>query len=113
MYSFVTGLKKKKIFFFYQFVSCAYNFFIQWARELGCLSNPVVHIPLQSTQHFYIVTKPFKGDKHCLQIILYLIGNKTSFISFKLFMYKESCNSSDFSNLNYFQLEGLTIATPY
>ena len=88
MYYFVTGLKNFFYFFkFYLFVSCAYNFFIQWARELGCLSNPVVHIPLQSTQHFYIVTKPFKGDKHCLQIILYFIGSETSFISFKLFMY--------------------------
>ena len=59
----------------------------QWARELGLvrrtqekvpvciciyyyftcvyrlqLSKPPVHVPLHSSEHFYIVTKPMKGD---------------------------------------------------
>ncbi|XP_028392867.1 pyruvate dehydrogenase phosphatase regulatory subunit, mitochondrial-like isoform X2 [Dendronephthya gigantea] len=36
------------------FVNCAG----QWARELGLKSEPVVHVPLHSAEHFYIVTKP-------------------------------------------------------
>ena len=35
--------------------------YVQWARQLGNVSNPKVNIPLHSTEHFYIVTKPFKG----------------------------------------------------
>ncbi|XP_065914697.1 pyruvate dehydrogenase phosphatase regulatory subunit, mitochondrial-like [Dysidea avara] len=38
------------------FVNCAG----QWARDLGKLSNPKVKIPLHSTEHYYLVSKPFK-----------------------------------------------------
>ncbi|CAB3993588.1 FAD-dependent oxidoreductase [Paramuricea clavata] len=39
------------------FVNCAG----QWGREVGLKSNPVVNVPLHSTEHFYIVTKPMEG----------------------------------------------------
>lgn len=40
------------------FINCAG----QWARQLGQLSNPPVNIPLHSSEHFYIVTKPMDVD---------------------------------------------------
>ena len=33
----------------------------QWGREVGLKSDPVVNVPLHSTEHFYIVTKPMDG----------------------------------------------------
>ena len=35
--------------------------FMQWARELGQLCDPLVNIPLQPTEHYNIVTKPMEG----------------------------------------------------
>ncbi|XP_064388313.1 pyruvate dehydrogenase phosphatase regulatory subunit, mitochondrial-like isoform X2 [Halichondria panicea] len=39
------------------FVNCAG----QWARDLGALSDTPVNIPLHSTMHYYIITKPLEG----------------------------------------------------
>ncbi|CAH1780294.1 unnamed protein product [Owenia fusiformis] len=41
------------------FVNCAG----QWARSLGKKSNPRVRVPLHSTEHYYLVTKPFGVDR--------------------------------------------------
>ena len=35
--------------------------FIQWARQLGELSNLIVNIPLHSMENIYIISKPFDG----------------------------------------------------
>eukprot|EP00794_Sanderia_malayensis_P019005 gene19005-20917_t len=40
-----------------KFINCAG----QWARDLGLRSDTPVNIPLHSTEHFYIVTKPMPG----------------------------------------------------
>eukprot|EP00731_Ephydatia_muelleri_P026474 Em0018g574a len=47
------------------FVNCAG----QWAMELGKLSTPVVNIPLHSSEHYYIVTKPMKGVSPTMPVI--------------------------------------------
>lgn len=47
------------------FVNCAG----QWAMELGKLSDPVVNIPMHSSEHFYIVTKPMKGVSPTMPVI--------------------------------------------
>ena len=39
----------------------------QWAREFGALAN--VAVPLQSAEHFYIVTEPFAGVAPTLPVI--------------------------------------------
>ena len=39
----------------------------QWAREFAALAN--VAVPLQSAEHFYIVTEPFAGVKSSLPVI--------------------------------------------
>ena len=39
-----------------------YSLFLQWAREIGRLSDPVVNIPVQSLENVYIVTKPMEGQ---------------------------------------------------
>lgn len=32
-----------------------------WAREIGKLSQPAVKVPLHSTEHYYLHTKPIEG----------------------------------------------------
>jgi heterotetrameric sarcosine oxidase gamma subunit len=39
----------------------------QWAREFGALAN--VAVPLQSAEHFYVVTQPFGGVTPALPVI--------------------------------------------
>jgi glycine cleavage system aminomethyltransferase T/glycine/D-amino acid oxidase-like deaminating enzyme len=39
----------------------------QWAREFGCAAG--VNVPLQSAEHFYVVTKPIPGVTPALPVI--------------------------------------------
>ena len=36
-------------------------FLLQWARDIGQLSKPIVRVPLHSCEHFYLVTQPMPG----------------------------------------------------
>lgn len=41
----------------------------QWAREVGLMSDPPVNIPLHSTQHFYLITKPMEGVEPMMPVV--------------------------------------------
>ncbi len=43
---------------------------LQWARDLGALSDTPVNIPLHSTMHYYIITKPLEGMPN-IKFLLY------------------------------------------
>jgi len=35
---------------------------LQWSREIGQRSDPVVNVPVHASEHFYVVTKPMEGE---------------------------------------------------